>query len=73
MDGFPASISIQRQMQPIYETCPGWNQDTTKVRKFRDLPPNAQHYVNRLMKLLGIKITLISVGTEREQIIRYQS
>ena len=37
-----------------YVTLPGWNQDTTGVRKFEDLPVNAQNYVLKIEELLDV-------------------
>lgn len=47
----------------------GWKSDTTGVRKFGDLPKEAQDYVNYIEKSVGCKISYISVGAQREQII----
>ena len=32
---------------------PGWKTDITGVRKFEDLPANAQNYVLKIEELLG--------------------
>lgn len=57
----------QEQVTPIYETLPGWEADTTKIRSFADLPTNAQRYVRRIEELVGAPIGIISVGPERSQ------
>ncbi len=54
---------------PVYEVLPGWQQDTTGVRKFEDLPQAAQDYVERLEELIGCRISSIGVGQSREAII----
>ena len=69
-DHVPYDMVAQRDVKPVYETHAGWRKDTTGVRRFEKLPLNAQKYVRRLESLLGVKISLISVGTEREQVIR---
>ena len=68
--GFPASIKVLENCQPLYEQHPGWLEDTSQVTRFKDLPLNARRYIKRLEKLLQVKIGMISVGSEREQIIR---
>lgn len=66
---FPASSEDLRLVSPIYEALPGWSEDITGVRKFEDLPFNAQRYVKRIGELVGKPVEMISVGPDREQII----
>jgi len=64
---FPADIEVLRCARPVYEECPGWLEDTTGVKKFSRLPANARKYLARLTKLLGTKIEMVSVGSDRNQ------
>lgn len=64
---FPASIRAQKEGQPVYETHAGWLSDTSKVRKFSSLPVNARKYLGRLCRLLGVPITILSVGSHENQ------
>jgi adenylosuccinate synthase len=52
-----------------YEELPGWEEDLTSIRAWKDLPREAKEYVNTLESLIGIPITLISVGPERSQVV----
>jgi adenylosuccinate synthase len=52
-----------------YEVRPGWERDISGVRRFRDLPPRAREYVERLESLVGVPVQLLSVGPERDQVI----
>ncbi len=61
--------SIQEQVEPVYETWPGWLADTSKARVWEDLPQKAQAYIRRLGELAGVPIRFVSVGPERDQII----
>jgi adenylosuccinate synthase len=65
----PASGAALLRARPVYEERPGWNEDTSGVRRFRDLPENARAYVRRIEELLGAPVHLVSVGPEREQAI----
>ena len=67
---FPASLSVQREAAPIYETYPGWLTDTSKVRSWDALPKNAKNYLKRLTQLIGAPITLLSVGSHEDQTLR---
>jgi len=67
---FPSLSVDLRLVKPVYETLPGWSEDISGVRKFDDLPVNAQNYVKRISELVGKPIELISVGPDREQTIQ---
>lgn len=67
---FPASIKVLQGCLPIYKEYQGWLSDTSSVTRFKDLPFNARRYIKSLERLLKVKVGMISVGSEREQIIR---
>ncbi len=69
LDEFPASLKVLGQVEPVYEELPGWQCDTTKVRKYADLPENARRYLERLSQVAGIEIGIVSVGPGRDQTI----
>lgn len=56
-------------VQPVYESMPGWSEDIENVRSFDALPGTARDYVLRLEQLVGIPACLVSVGPGREQTI----
>ena len=64
---FPADIEMLENCEPVYETCNGWMKDTASVTKYKDLPENTKKYLSRLSKLLNVKISMVSVGSKREQ------
>ena len=66
---FPASLRVLERAQPIWERMDGWNTPISGAKKFSDLPANAQRYVRRLEKIIGMEMILISVGPGREQTI----
>jgi adenylosuccinate synthase len=66
---FPADTWSLESVRPRYETHPGWQSDTTRARTLADLPRNARAYLDRIEELTGAPITMVSVGTERTQII----
>ena len=70
IEHFPASISRLERMEPVYETLPGWLQNTTEARRFEDLPENARKYLFRLSELVDVPIGLLSLGPKRHQTIR---
>ena len=64
---FPSDIEVLSNCEPLYEELPGWEKDTTGITSYSKLPNNAKKYLKRVQKLLGTKIVLISVGSERKQ------
>lgn len=66
---FPAELWILENLEPVYETCPGWRQDTSHARFFEELPIEAQNYLNRISELVNVPIGIVSVGSERNQTI----
>lgn len=63
----PADLS---PYEPVLEEIPGWDEDVSMIRKWENLPAEAQRYLQRIETLTGVPIRLISVGPERNQIIR---
>ena len=48
----------------------GWKKDISGVRTWEDLPEEAKAYVNMVEQAIGRPFVYISVGPERESIIR---
>jgi len=69
IEEFPNLLEDLENCCPIYEELPGWQESTSGARKWEDLPKNAQKYIQRLEELLGIKVSIILVGPNREQTI----
>jgi adenylosuccinate synthase len=56
-------------LSPVYENMEAWQEDITGCRTFESLPKAAQAYVLRIEKLMGVPVSMVSVGPEREQMI----
>ena len=52
-----------------YETLPGWTEDISSIREFKDLPTNCQNYLLRVEELVGVPVRWIGVGPGREALI----
>ena len=68
-----AILSASGGCEPIYEEVPGWRQDTSHCTSLQELPSMAINYIQYLEEILDIKITMISVGQDRRQIVRPDS
>lgn len=62
---FAADTDILNEVDPVYETLPGWSGVDLADLPFASFPPGAKRYVQRLEELLGVPITLVSVGADR--------
>jgi adenylosuccinate synthase len=69
IDHFPANPKILERCVPHYQEMPGWPEAISNIRDFRKLPSNAQKFVQQIESIIGIPITMISVGAARDQII----
>ena len=65
----PSNLEMLNRSEPVYEELSGWKTEIRGVRNFSDLPQNAQRYIQRIEELIGTKITMISVGSERNETI----
>jgi adenylosuccinate synthase len=66
---FPSHVDDLRRVVPIYETLPGWQTEISNIRRVSDLPANARRYLDRLSRIIGIPMEIISVGPDRVQTI----
>ena len=68
-DAFPFPTLLD-EAEPVIREVPGWGCDISAVRRFEDLPKAAQDYVLLIERAAGCPVTYVSVGPERESIIR---
>lgn len=66
---FTVSLEDLAQTQVNYEELNGWEEDITGVASFEELPATARDYVTRIETTIGVPITMIGVGPDREQLI----
>ncbi|RIX51209.1 adenylosuccinate synthase [Paenibacillus nanensis] len=67
-DEFPVSAKLDHA-KPILKRLPGWKSDISEARSFDELPEAAQQYVLLIESLIRVKISYVSVGPKREQLI----
>lgn len=66
---FPAQLSLLDDLEPVYETFAGWQEEITAVQDWDNLPNNAKVFLSRITQLTGVPIVMISVGPDRQQTI----
>ncbi len=69
IDYFPSSIAALEKCQPVYEEMPGWQTSTANIREYEQLPRRARQYIAKLEELIACPVSLISVGSAREETI----
>ena len=67
-DEFPSPAALDFA-KPVFAYLDGWNCDISHVRKWEDLPKQAQDYILWVEERIGCHIGYISVGPERDSII----
>jgi len=63
----PSNLDLLNRCEPVYEELDGWKTEIKGGKDLSDLPRNAQRYLRRLEKLIGAKIEMVSVGSERNE------
>jgi adenylosuccinate synthase len=69
LDHVPANPRAQAELEPIYETVPGWSESTRGARSWAALPAEAIKYIRRLEELVGAPVALLSTSPERNDTI----
>lgn len=66
---FPVTPLLKRA-KPVLVTLDGWKCDIRGIREFSKLPKEAQQYVNFIEEEIGVKISYVSNGPKREEVIK---
>ncbi len=55
--------------EAVIEEMPGWSGTTAGVTEFDQLPEGAKAYIARIEELVGVKVTILSTGPDRNETI----
>ncbi|MDF2672143.1 MAG: adenylosuccinate synthase [Clostridiales bacterium] len=69
IDYFPASLEDLARCKPVYETMDGWDDSVQYAKSFDELHENAKKYLKRIEEYTETRISIVSVGPNREQTI----
>lgn len=72
VDGFETDqvpFDIAAKIDPVYTEFPGWKKDLTGIRKESELPQEFKNYIKFMEDYLGVPISIISLGPDREATI----
>ncbi len=73
LDAPPLDVQDWSQLQPVYETFPGWQESSRGATSMDDLPANARSYLEAMERLCGAPVHIVSTGPERNEniVVRY--
>ena len=69
IDYLPASSGEQFKVKPIYKSFKGWKSSTNGIKKFSDLPKQAQRYIKFVEEFVEAKVSTVSTSPERKDTI----
>jgi adenylosuccinate synthase len=69
----PLGADQYEACEAVIEEMPGWSDTTAGVTTFDALPANAKAYIARLEALVGVKVTILSTGPDRNETIVLES
>src|SRR5262250_2601852 len=69
LDSVPCDVETLSEVEPVYETLPGWEQETYGVKDAGKLPKAALDYMRFIGDFLHVEIGMISTGPERDATI----
>jgi adenylosuccinate synthase len=69
-DTAPLGAEQYQQCEAVIEEMPGWKDETTAgITDFSALPQNAKAYIKKIEDLVGVKVTILSTGPDRDETI----
>ncbi len=66
---FPTTVQLEKA-KPVWKVMPGWNCEIRGIKNYEDLPKECKDYIDEIEKEIGVPITLVSNGPERDAIIK---
>ena len=61
--------SLLPSCTPVYEDLEGWQCKLDAIQSYGDMPDALKRYVDRIEDLVGVPITMVSFGPEREKMV----
>lgn len=66
---FPYDSEVLSNIKPVYKDLPGWQLLSAWPKSYKNFPKNARDYLTFLQDMLGVRISMISVGSSREETV----
>ena len=65
--GVPSDIHNFSNIEPIYETLPGWNSLPNHIENIEECPSELKNFISRVEEVAEVNVSLISYGPDRNQ------
>lgn len=62
-------FSVEDGVEPVYTELPGWQTDMTAIKSETEFPEQFSSYIKFIEGAVGVPVTIVSVGPDREQTI----
>ena len=69
LSGYPDDAQLLGRVTPKYVDLPGWNKSVSSVRNYVDLPQQAKALIELVEKHVGVPVSMIGVGPERNECV----
>ena len=69
ISGYPDDSQMLGQVVAKYVDIPGWNTSVRAIRNYKDLPKQSQQLIELVEKHVGVPVTMIGVGPERNECV----
>ena len=70
INGMPSTLVDVGRIEVVYETLPGWKSDITQCTTYEELPEAAKNYVEFVEQAIGVPVSWIGTGPEREAMVQ---
>jgi adenylosuccinate synthase len=73
LDAPPLDSHSWADLEPVYQSFPGWSESSRGATSIDDLPANARSYLQAMEELCGAPVHIVSTGPDRTEsiIIKY--
>lgn len=61
----PSDPQDVAKAKPVYITLPGWKEDISAIKNYEELPENAKKYIQFIEEFVGVPVSMVSVGPDR--------
>ncbi len=72
LESTPLDADSWGELQPVYQSFPGWQESTRGATTLDQLPANARSYLDAVAQLVGAPVHIISTGPDRNENIIVQ-
>ena len=66
---YPINYDVNKEVNILYKEFEPWNEDISQITDYDDLPENCKRYIEYIEGYLETKITVISTGPKKENIL----